>query len=172
MYLINNTITWWNSDIIIAATGRAGMPLLTCTCLLSFVQLPISLRLRGITCNAHEGGVHRSIQNFSENLSLVPSEARHGYLGTDQKSGWATRMQAHQCPMFYHGNSIKLNEVCLSLMWRSKPCNYMVWSLKKLHLCGCLKWRHVSEMYCRQLKIPDAISFHHRRADIAMVPKP
>ena len=174
MHLINNAITWWNSDIIVADAGRMGMPLLTCTCPLSFVQLPISQQ--AIAPRHHLQYLwwrgDRSIQNFSENLSLVPSEACNGYPGTDQKSEWARRMQTHQCPMFYHRNSIKLNEVRLSLMWRSNPCNSMVWALKKLYLCGCLKWRHISETYYRQLKIPDAVSFHHGRAGIAMVPKP
>lgn len=174
MYLINNAIICWNSAIIIAvAEGWECLYWHAPFCYrLSnrlFHNWPL---LRSITCNTCDGGVHRSIQNFSENLSLVPSEACDGYPGTDRKSDWATRMQTHQYPVFYHGNSIKLNEVCLSPMWRSKPCNYMVRSLKKLHLCGCLKWRHISEMFYRQLKIPDAISFHHRRAGIAMVPNP
>lgn len=81
----------------------------------------------------------------------------------------ASRTETHQCPIFYHGNAIKPNQVCLSLMCRSKPCNCMVWSLNKLHLCGCLKGRYIPEMCHRQLKIPDAIIFS---PSIVMVPKP
>lgn len=81
----------------------------------------------------------------------------------------ASRIQTHRYPTFYHGNARKPNQVRLSLMWKSKPWNYIVWFLKKLHLWGCLKGRHIPEMCHRQMKIPDAIILP---PSTVMVPKP
>lgn len=137
---------------------------------LSHCLFPKRQLLRGITGNTRGGGIHSSVQNISENQSLFPGEDSM-HTRNRPEIRLSDKDADTSNPVFYHRNSIKLNEVCPSLMW-SKPCNYKVWSLKKRHLCGCLKWRHISEVYYSQSKIPDAICSHHRRVGIATVSKP